>query len=667
MAVVAMSKIRMTALLSEREKLLNALHKTQMVELRETPAEEGDVFCVADEQLKSDLKTKSDRTLRSIEFIERQLEIASKQPYYPKEISGLNDVLFVGYQDFMSTSGNEMELFYIIEKMEEYAARLANVRAERIRIENIKTQLMPYLSVQERLSDFADTKYTKCAFGLIADSALPVLEEFISRMPLSELTVLARDRQSAICVVSHAEEAEEVFKKLGELSFVKCPFAFPMTAREKFEELQGELEHCAAVEQDVNRKVCGKSGYLRNLKILSDFYAFQTEKIAAAEKFTGTQSTFTLSGYLPQEEIPNIKNAVYDVTDAVFMEFSEPTEEDTPPTLLKNKGPAKAAEFVTNMYSAPDYREFDPNGFVFIFFMMFFGLIMADIGYGALLLIGGLIMLSRLKIDNGFKKLVYIIAYGGAFTILFGALFGSCFGFSLYQGVLPDPTLSGNEGRTNVLIILLGCLALGLFQITVGYILKAVNSFRHGEIADSIFDALTWVLFNIGFFFAVFNFITGYFDIPVAENVKNFFSTMTMPGVIMLGAGLVVAMVTAGRKEKFIGKFTKGFGALYGIINLLSDVLSYARLFGLMLSGMIIAQQFNGMGMDIIAGGGIGYVFGPLVMVVGHAFNIAMGVLGAYIHDCRLQYIEFFSKFYTGEGELFTPIGSRFQYIHLTK
>ena len=661
--IVRMSKMRMTAMLSEREKLLDALHKTQMVELRETPAEEGDIFCVADENLKNKIKDKYERTLRCIEFIEKQMESAKKQPYYPKENTGLGNDIIIGYDDFMSTPGNEVELFSIIGKTEEYTLQLAKVRAERARLETLMAQLAPYLGVGEKFSDFSDTEYTRCAFGLLPDSALPAFKAYIEEKPLTEFVVFTKGRMCAVSAVSHLSEAEEVFKKLGELSFVKCPFTYSATAEEKIEELTRALARCDEKEREVNRETCGKSAYLRNLKILSDYYALQSEKIAAAEKFTGTKCTFTLSGYLPEEEVPHVKNAVYDVTDAVFMEFTAPSEEDTPPTLLKNRGPAKTAEFVTNMYSAPDYKEFDPNGFVFVFFMIFFGLIMADIGYGALLLIGGAVLLTRLKIDNGFKKLVYIITYGGAFTILFGALFGSLFGFAVYRGVLPDPT----AGRTNVLVVLLGCMALGLLQITVGYILKAVNSFRQGAIADGIFDGLTWVLFDIGLFFAVFNFITDYFDIPVAADVKGFFDAMTMPGVVMLGTGLLVAVFTAGRKEKLIGKFTKGFGAVYGIINLLSDVLSYARLFGLMLSGMIIAQQFNAMGTNILAGGGIGYVFGPLVMLVGHAFNIAMGVLGAYIHDCRLQYIEFFSKFYTGEGELFTPLGSRFQYVRLTK
>ena len=142
---------------------------------------------------------------------------------------------------------------------------------------------------------------------------------------------------------------------------------------------------------------------------------------------------------------------------------------------------------------------------------------------------------------------------------------------------------------------------------------------------------------------------------------------MTVPGIIIVAATVLLAALTAGRNERGFGKFSKGFGAVYGLINIMSDILSYARLFGLLLSGMIIASTFNDIGGKLIAGGGIGYAAGPLVMIAGHAFNLAMGVLGAYIHDSRLQYIEFFSKFYTGEGRKFTPIGSETQYVYITK
>jgi len=177
-------------------------------------------------------------------------------------------------------------------------------------------------------------------------------------------------------------------------------------------------------------------------------------------------------------------------------------------------------------------------------------------------------------------------------------------------------------------------------------------------------------VFFIGLIFATFNFLLDYLmsdTFVLDSSIRSFFDAMTIPGIAMVVGSVLIAMLTAGRKEKGFGKFSKGFGAVYGIINIMSDILSYARLFGLMLSGMIIASTFNDMGLGIMASGGITYVLGGLVIVVGHVFNIAMGVLGAYIHNSRLQYIEFFGKFYTGEGNKFTPLGSQFDYIYLIK
>jgi V/A-type H+-transporting ATPase subunit I len=188
------------------------------------------------------------------------------------------------------------------------------------------------------------------------------------------------------------------------------------------------------------------------------------------------------------------------------------------------------------------------------------------------------------------------------------------------------------------------------------------------DIAGGIFDGLIWVVFFISFVLAAFNFLCDYLGVGLSDGIRSFFASVQTPALYTLIGSVVVAAVAAGREEKGFGKFSKGFGTVYGLINIMSDVLSYARLFGLMLSGMIIAQTFNyKLGLPLIQGGGVGIVFGSVVIVIGHVFNIAMNVLGAYIHDSRLQYIEFFSKFYTGEGRKFTPIGSQMKYIYLKK
>jgi V/A-type H+-transporting ATPase subunit I len=143
-------------------------------------------------------------------------------------------------------------------------------------------------------------------------------------------------------------------------------------------------------------------------------------------------------------------------------------------------------------------------------------------------------------------------------------------------------------------------------------------------------------------------------------------SALAGVGGILAGVGLVSAMLTAGRGEKILGKFTKGFGAAYGVINYVSDILSYARLYGLMLSGAVIAQIVSQYAVQFITGGNFAFaVLGIILMIVGHAFNLAMSLLGAYIHDARLQYVEFYGRFFEGEGELFTPLGSTHKYVYV--
>ena len=609
--IVAMSKFELTALSEERARLLAAMQNTRCVELTlddQLPEESGGV---QSEVLSAQLS----RVKKAIAFLGSQAEAV---PDKNEALKGaMRDQIVLSYKEFLTIASRESELMEAVARAEEASAALTERKSARSKLTAQRAQYLLYRGVGDKFSAFTDTRNTCCFFGLLEEAHLLPLESFLRDEPLATASLYfngVKENVFPLAVFCHREAADRVAAVLTDCGFTRCPFRSESTAAEEAARLDGE-------------------------------------------------ATFTARGYVPESERENVRAAIAAETEAYYLQFFAPTEEDEPPTLLKNRGPAKVAEFVTNMYSVPNYREFDPNAFVFFFFMVFFGVIMADIGYGALLFLGGLFVMRTRKANDGVRKLAAILTYGGIFTAIFGALFGSCFGFSLYT-FLPDPS-SGN--RTNVLIILLGCLALGLLQITVGYALNAVNSIRKGHVLDAICDSFTWILFDVGLFFAVFNFITGYFEIPVPEGVAAFFDVMTLPGVIMLGVGLAGAALTAGRKEKIIGKFTKGFGAVYGVINLLSDVLSYARLFGLMLSGMIIAQQFNKIGVDLISSGAAGYAFGPVVIFIGHAFNLAMGVLGAYIHDCRLQYIEFFSKFYTGEGTLFTPLGSRVEYICFTE
>ena len=667
MSIVKMSKIKLISLYDYKEDILNALHKTASVELTATE-EVADTFIVQKNEENLPVYQEFDRIKGVITFFEERLEKCKNKPFLNEDLSFLK-YQFLTYEEFVSAKDKKEQVGKIVEKISTYRNKVMENRATALKLNNILSQLNPYLAVKEKFSEFKSTKTTHVFFGTIKAEAISSLQNFVEENPLSELKVLAVGQQAVIALVVFNDLYESAEQKLVENGFNKCPFDFDKTPTEKTREIESQLNALDNDNEQVDKLLCESVSDLKELRAYSDYLKFVIEKEKVSEEFRRTNKTFVMQGYLPEESKQTVLDTIHSVTKAVFVEFSEPTKEDNPPTLLKNKPPIRQSEFIVDMYSPPNYREFDPNKIVFLFFMLFMGVIMADIGYGLCMVFIGLVLARRVKVDNGAKRLWSIIAVSGIPTIIFGLLFNSLFGFALpYKAILPNPVPDGS-GMNNLMLILLMCLGLGVLHMAVGYLCKAINMFKQRDILGGIFEGITWVVFFIGMVFAGFNFLFDYLmdeTFVMHEGIRGFFDKMTVPGLIMVASSVFVAMVTAGRKEKGFGKFTKGFGSVYGIINIMSDILSYARLFGLMLSGMIIASTFNDMGTGMF-GGVIGYVIGVLIIIVGHVFNIAMGVLGAYIHNSRLQYIEFFGKFYTGEGNQFAPLGSKMDYVHITK
>ena len=669
MAIVKMSKIKLMGVNAHKEKILDALYKIGCVELSETE-EFADTFRVQSDKSVEEISAKHDKIGRVIDFYTDVIDKSKSRSYYPKTAVSTNS-FFVSYEEFMRSEDKKSAVDKTVKIAEDFIGDLSYFKSETAKLVNFNNGLVPYANLQEKFSDFCDTKTTKVFLGTVAKDETIKLNKKLSELSGVNFSVLCDGQTPVILVVSYKDVSQSVADILAASEFVACPYKFNSTAKEKISENIAKIKEYSCQEEKIYRQVCENANSLKDLKILYDYYGFILEKEREKENFSCTASTFILEGFVPTEKAGEVKNAVNMVSGATYIEITEPEEGDNVPTLLKNNFVVRQTEFVTDMYSTPNYKEKDPNKAVFFFFMLFMGVIMADIGYGLIMVAAGLMLAGKIKVDNGARRLWYNIAVGGFFAIIFGVLFHSLFGVSVLPfTVLPSPVPS-EGGQTGLMTILLGCLALGVIQIAFGYFMKALNLFKSGDIAGGIFDGLCWVLFFIGFVFASFNFLIDYLmpDAFKAMNagVKDFFDTATMPGLIVMLSALFLASVTAGRREKGFGKLSKSFGALYGLISIFSDILSYARLFGLMLSGMIIAKTFNDIGSGLFASGALGYVFGGVVILIGHAFNLAMGVLGAYIHDSRLQYIEFFGKFYTGEGNKFRPIGSELKYIYVTK
>lgn len=646
--IVKMKKLNLVGMAYEKDAVLNALQRTGAVEVKLHREEEHSVpLPPADGELSSYHASLEDA-------LERLTQAADA---YAKEHKGAarpaKDGFEVSYEEFMAAANDRARMDGLIARVNALTDKKAETRAALAKAERTFAAAAIYRTVEEPLSAYTGTAHTRVFFGTLPFNAW---ENIKGALPaLSEGKVLAQeDDQVLVLLVLHKSCAEEGEALLSGTGFTSCPFEGEETGSALYARLKGECEALAKELDALEEEMAGLGSETRALKIYCDYIGYEAEKAALDEKLRATERTFLLEAFVPEDAEEAVRRELSEA-GTVYLEFSEPTEDEELPTLCKNNAVVSDFESLTNTYSVPNAREMDPNTVMSVFYSVFMGFIMADIGYGLLMMLGG----GWLKYKNrgrkgGLGALAGVFAIGGIFAVIWGFLFNSLFGITL-----PIPTVLPNAqsdmwtfagiGIPAVLVI---AMLLGIVQLLAGYICKAVQCWRRGEVLDGILDGVVWAIFSLGAGLAIAGLVEEW-NIPILVTV----------GGITAGVTLVIAMIAAGRREKFFGKLSKGFGTLYGIINYMSDILSYARLYGLMLSGAVIAQIVSQYAVGFITGGGVLAVLGVLLMLVGHVFNLAIGLLGAYIHDARLQYVEFYGRFYEGEGELFVPLGSKHEHV----
>lgn len=659
MAVAEMRVLNLAAMSYDRDRILNALHRTGATEIKtHYEAENTSVLCEDWEELSGRVS----RLDGALNLLCAEVDAYNKDNKIKSD--GLKDGFAVSYSEFICANALKDECEELVEKIYALYDERRELTARKVKLGRYAATAEIYSGVEEKFNAFSPTAHAKIMLGTVPaqekDNFLKAAED----MELCCAAVLAADAESALVVFAahKSEEGAEVF--LQSCGFAACPFPPEKSGAEINAELNKEINELTVRTDEITKEICGFGGHIKKLKIYSDYLGFEVEKLSLSEKMRSTAKTFLLEAYLPKEAEELVRTALDEASDDVYYEFSEPSADEMPPTLYKNNAVVKNFETITNMYSPVNAREFDPNTVMAFFYSLFLGFIMGDMGYGLLMfIVGGAVYLKKRASDSGLKRMSGVFAIGGIFAILWGVLFGSLFGIELIPPLMPnakDDTW-GVMG-INVPAVLIIAMELGIVHLMAGYICKAIQHMRRGRFWDGMLDGLVWAVFSIGVGVAIAGFI---------EQANA--GILAAVGGIMAGASLFVAVLTAGRKEKFFGKITKGFGAAYGIINYVSDVLSYARLYGLMLSGAVIAQiiaEYTVVGNAstvgfLVSGNPLLIILGVFIFVVGHVFNLAIGLLGAYIHDARLQYVEFFGRFYEGEGELFAPLGSTHKYIKL--
>ena len=452
-------------------------------------------------------------------------------------------------------------------------------------------------------------------------------------------------------VISSIDESEK--EKLAEVfrnsSFTVENLNIDAVPQDYKNELQKEISGLKKEKRRLKAKIKTYSEDLTDLQAVYEYMQNKKLRIVESEKLAQTENTILIKGWIPTEKVNEFEKVVKDEAGHnYYLTFTEADRDDaTVPIKLKNGKIASTFENLTGMYAYPRYNEIDPTPLFTPFYILFFGMMGADVGYGLVLLLATMFVLKVVNLSSQMRKSVKFFFYLSFSVIFWGLLYGSYFGATI-PGMwrLIDPASQYND-------LLIGSIVFGVVHIFVGLAIKAYMLIRDGKSLEAVYDVLFWYMALMGgIVYLIFKLMN---LSPVITNVSMW---------IMI-AGMVGIVLTGGREAKGIGaKLGGGLYSLYGISSYVGDFVSYSRLMALGLSGGFIASAIN-MIAGMISGSWVGMIFIPVILVAGHLFNMFLSFLGAYVHTSRLMYVEYFGKFYEGGGKPFKDFRTESKYVNL--
>jgi len=587
--------------------------------------------------------------MKTIDFLEKQLAKDHKIDYLPAKGRGMFAVKpVITFEAFENIAQTETDIFTHIDELKSYNDEIIQLKSEEQKQLNTISSLNPYKALTTEFSVFRDTLNVNVLLGEVSNTKLADLEKI--RQLGGEYEIFQSSPTSGVAVLIEKDKREDIQDVLSAVEFAQCSFADDKTSAEIIAGCKTSLEEIRERHNRNVEKIMTFENLLDDVMKLYDYISLEIAKAESANSTQASDTTYYLEAWLPESQAEIVNKELEDSPLSLAFSIREPLESETPPTLAVNNGIVAPYESVTNMYSVPFYKEIDPNPGVAFFFFLMFGMMLSDAGYGLLLTLGAGLILAIRRPPKGELNLVKIIFMGGISTLIWGFLFGSYFGFSAKQIGLWY-WFNPIEEPMPLLVV---CLAIGLIQMFVGMAINMVALIKQGQSLWGISSAFSWYFLALG---------VGAF--ALAGKVGNWAKIVA---IVLIVLGLVLLMLSGTFGKKGAKKVTGAFSALYGIINFFSDLMSYTRIFGLGLATGVIAMVFNQIA-EIISGllpvKFLGVIASMAIYLVGHIFNVAINSLGAYVHNSRLQFVEYFGKFYTGGGELFAPLGSQMKYYKI--
>ena len=669
--IVKMKKTQIVVLAAERSALLLTLQKGEFMEITSTT---DATFSPVD------VSSSMQSTNNALNILDQQKAIKEKKP---KKVATLKedsikkaefryDMLFEKdiFKTFVDKYARkdvdvkESEMLQTADETRSLIESITHIESEKKElltrntvIDELCHNLVPFKTMTSLLSDIKDSELTtaqlysgdlKDIWALndelkSLDCAVECYQNDDSEQAGILIVNLKQDNDTINSVVSHYN--------LNHLSYMDSP----MTAASYSLSLKEE-------ENKNNSRLVDLDNQLSALKEKSALLGIEVDRLTSlldreSAPAVPTDMTYVYTGWVREDRCHDLQHELDQALSTYDIEFTDPTPDDDIPTCMENNKIVKPFESITNMFDVPNYFEKDPNPVMSVWYWLLFGLMVGDLGYGLAMALAIGLFLKIKRPKGGIKDIATILFYSSITTALAGIFYNSFFGFSLFgsDSIFGANSIFGTDcfmtkvcippiASTSAMKLLIFSIIVGALHLMTGLVNKTIADFQEHNYFDALAHTISWMCILIG---------GGLFALSMVSSSLGFCKII---GLILVIIGFLCILIFSGYDRKgIVGKAMAAFSGIYNVTSWLSDLLSYTRIMALVMASAAIAYVMNLLA-SMVGGSGIGIIFSIVIYIGGHIFNLVLGLLSAYVHDCRLQYIEYFGKFYTGGGRLFKPL-----------
>lgn len=661
MAVLAMKRVNIYALKHDRKKILELLQRRGVLEIH-APEEMDQIFQKTDTASARATFEKSAATAsRAVEILDK---ISPPEKGLPKMLAGRTAISLKEYE---SIAENAVSVFKVASRILSLDKTITDAKAEIIRRESQIDSLKPWQNLDISMRTIG-TENTSIFIGSFPEAVTEsqLKEQLAAAVPDAigiEVEIISSQPQmTCVFVICHISSGMKVETALRSMGFTYPAYTPRLAPPERIQVLREKIAASQKVIEESEKEIASYKEQRKDLLYTADYYTMRADKYHILGDLWQSPHTFFVTGYITAKNSTHLQKELEDKFQA-FVEIETPAEDEDVPVKLKNGFFASPVEPVVEGYSLPGKFEIDPSSVMCLFYYVLFGMMLSDAAYGLLIvLICGIVLAKFKNIEAGLRKSLWMFFFCGISTTFWGVMFGSYFGDAI-------PVIARTFFHTEINLpalwfaplddpmrLLLFSFLLGIIHLFTGLAVQLYQLVKRKKFTDALYDVVFWY-FLVG----------GLLLLLVSSQMFQSMMSLSLPippivgtiSAVFAGIGAVGIVCTAGRESKNPGKrLLKGLYGLYNISGYLSDILSYSRLLALGLATGVIATVFNQMG-SMMGGGVVGAIFFTIVFLIGHTMNLAINLLGAYVHTNRLQYVEFFGKFYEGGGRKFEPFAAK--------